>query len=182
MEVGKTLYVTQRSEWREWLSANHRTEKEIWLIGYRKGTGKPRLPYNDAVEEALCFGWIDSTMKKIDAERNAQRYTPRRPNSPLSEMNKERVRRLIAAGLMTPAGLAAAGDLSTENFTIAEDILQALKADAQVWHNFRAFPESYQRIRVGWIEGARKHPAEFEKRLKYFIKMTAANKKYGMVM
>ena len=145
-------------------------------------SGKPGLPYNDAVEEALCFGWIDSTVKKIDAERNAQRYTPRRPNSPLSEMNKERVRRLIAAGLMTPAGLAAAGDLSTENFTIAEDILQALKADAQVWHNFCAFPESYQRIRVGWIEGARKRPAEFEKRLKNFIKMTAANKKYGMVM
>ena len=120
MEVGKTLYVTQRSEWREWLSANHGTEKEIWLIGYRKEAGKPGLPYNDAVEEALCFGWIDSTMKKVDAERNAQRYTPRRPNSPLSEMNKERVRRLIAAGLMTPAGLAAAGDLSTENFTIAE--------------------------------------------------------------
>ena len=121
-------------------------------------------------------------MKKIDAERNAQRYTPRRPNSPFSEMNKERVRRLIAAGLMTPAGLAAAGDLSTENFTIAEDILQALKADAQVWKNFSAFPESYQRIRVGWIEGARKRPAEFEKRLRYFIKMTAANKKFGMLM
>ena len=144
--------------------------------------GKPSLPYNDAVEEALCFGWIDSTVKKIDAERNAQRYTPRRPNSPFSEMNKERVRRLIAAGLMTPAGLAAAGDLSTEKFTIAEDILQALKADAQAWQNFRAFPESYQRIRVGWIEGARKRPADFEKRLRYFIKMTAANKKYGMVM
>ena len=182
MEIGKTLYVTERSDWREWLSTNHGTEKEIWLIGYRKDAGKPSLPYNDAVEEALCFGWIDSTVKKIDAERNAQRYTPRRPNSPFSEMNKERMRRLIAAGLMTPAGLAAAGDLSTENFTIAEDILQALKADAQVWQNFRAFPESYQRIRVGWIEGARKRPADFEKRLRYFIKMTAANKKYGMVM
>ena len=182
MEVGKTLYVTQRSEWREWLSANHETEKEIWLIGYVKKSGKPSLTYKDTVEEALCFGWIDSTIKKLDAERNAQRYTPRRPNSPLSEMNKERVRRLIAVGLMTPAGLAAAGDLSTDTFTIAEDILDALKVDAQVWQNFSAFPESYKRIRVGWIEGARKHPADFEKRLKYFIKMTAAGKKYGMVM
>ena len=182
MEIGKTIYVTERSEWRKWLSAHHRTEKEIWLIGYRKDTGKPSLPYNDAVEEALCFGWIDSTVKKIDAERNAQRYTPRRPNSPFSEMNRERVRRLLAAGLMTPAGLAAAGDLSKENFVIPEDILHALKADAQVWENFSAFPESYQRIRVGWIEGARKRPAEFEKRLRYFIRMTAANKKYGMVM
>ena len=182
MEVGKTLYVTKRSEWREWLSSHHGTEKEIWLIGYRKDSDKPSLPYNDAVEEALCFGWIDSTKKKIDADRNAQHYTPRRPKSPISETNKERMRRLIDARLMTPAGLAAAGDLSTENFTIADDILQALKVDVQVWQNFRAFPESYKRIRVGWIEGARKRPEEFEKRLKYFIKMTAANKKYGMVM
>ena len=103
---------------------------------------------------------LTARSKKLDAERNAQRYTPRRPNSPMSEMNKERVRRLIAAGLMTPAGLAAAGDLSSDNFTIAEDILQELKADAQVWQNFCAFPESYKRIRVGWIEGARKHPAD----------------------
>ena len=132
MEVGKTLYVTKRSEWREWLSSHNGTEKEIWLIGYRKDLDKPGLPYNDAVEEALCFGWIDSIVKKLDTERSAQRYTPRRPNSPLSEINKECVRRLIAAGLLTPAGLAAAGDLSTENFTIADDILQALKVDAQV--------------------------------------------------
>ena len=181
MELGKTLYVTLRCEWRDWLSANHKTEKEIWLVGYSKNSGNPSLPYGDAVEEALCFGWIDSTIKKIDAERNAQRYTPRRPNSPLSEMNKERVRRLRDAGLMSPSGLAAAGDLSTEKFTIAADITRALKADAQVWQNFSAFSESYKRIRVGWIEGARKRPAEFEKRLKYFLKMTAADKKFGMV-
>jgi uncharacterized protein YdeI (YjbR/CyaY-like superfamily) len=181
MEIGKTLFVTQRSEWRKWLSENHKSEKEIWLIGYRKATGKLSLPYNDAVEEALCFGWIDSTVKKLDAERNAQRYTPRRPNSSFSEMNKERVRRLIIAGLMTPSGLVVVGDLWTENFTIADDILQALKANAQVWQNFNSFPESYRRIRVGWIEGARKRPADFEKRLKYFIKMTAVNKQFGML-
>ncbi len=181
MNLGKTVYFTERKEWRDWLTANHKTEKEIWLVGYPKKSGNPSLPYNDAVEEALCFGWIDSTIKKIDAESNAQRYTPRRPNSPLSEMNKERVRRLRDAGLMTPAGLAAAGDLSTEKFTIATDILQALKADMQVWLNFNSFPESYKRIRIGWIEGARKRPAEFEKRLRYFLKMTAANKKFGMV-
>ena len=89
MELGKTIYITRRSEWRDWLSANHKKEKEIWLIGYPKKSGKPSLPYNDAVEEALCFGWIDSTIKKVDEERNAQRYTPRRSNSPWSEMNKE---------------------------------------------------------------------------------------------
>jgi uncharacterized protein YdeI (YjbR/CyaY-like superfamily) len=181
MNLGKTVYFVERKEWRDWLSVNCKTEKEIWLIGYPKKVGKPSLPYNDAVEEALCFGWIDSTIKKIDPERNAQRYTPRRPNSPLSEMNKERVRRLIAAGLMTPAGLAVAGDLSLENFKFPADILKALQADEQTWKNFNGFPESYQRIRIGWIDGARKRPAEFEKRLKYFIKMTSANKMFGMV-
>ncbi len=181
MEIGKTLYVTQRAEWRAWLEASHRTEKEIWLVRYLKKSGKPSLPYNDAVEEALCFGWIDSTGKKINVESYAHRFTPRRKNSPMSEMNKERMRRLIEAGLMTPAGLATVGDLSTGTFTIAADILEALKADGQTWQNFNAFPESYRRIRVGWIEGARKRPEEFEKRLKYFIKMTAADKQFGML-
>jgi len=181
MNLGNTVYFIERRDWREWLAANHSTEKEIWLIGYIKSSGKPSLPYNDAVEEALCFGWIDSTVNKIDAESNAQRYTQRRPNSPFSEMNKELVRRLIETGLMTPAGLAAAGDLTAENFTIAADILRALKADAQVWQNFNAFPESYRRIRIAWIEGARKRPLVFEKRLRYFIRMTAANKQFGMV-
>lgn len=181
MEIGKTLYVAQRAEWRAWLAANHKTEKEIWLIRYIKKSCKPSLTYNDAVEEALCFGWIDSTGKKINAESYAHRFTPRRRNSPMSEMNKERVRRLIEEGLMTPAGLAVAGDPTTGTFTIAADIIEALKADGQVWRNFNAFPESYRRIRVGWIEGARKRPAEFEKRLKYFLKMTAANKQFGML-
>ncbi len=181
MEIGKTLYVTQRAEWRDWLAANYNTEKEIWLIRYIKKACKLSLPYNDAVEEALCFGWIDSIGKKINAESFAHRFTPRRRNSPMSEMNKERVRRLIEEGLMTPAGLAVAGDLSTDDFIIAPDILAALQADDQVWQNFCAFPDSYRRIRVGWIEGARKRPAEFEKRLKYFLKMTAANKQFGML-
>jgi uncharacterized protein YdeI (YjbR/CyaY-like superfamily) len=181
MLLGKTVYHTERKEWRAWLAANHKTEKEIWLVYYLKKSGKPGLAYNDAVDEALCFGWIDSTVKKIDEVSNARRFTPRQLNSPLSEMNKERVRRLINSGLMTPAGLAAAGDLSSENFSIPADILKALQADETIWQNFCNFPDSYQRIRIGWIEGARKRPAEFEKRLKYFLKMTARNKKFGMV-
>ncbi len=181
MKLGKTLYVTNRKAWRAWLAKHHGKEKEIWLVYYRKPSGKPRIPYNDAVEEALCYGWIDSTVKKIDEESNAQRFTPRRSNSPLSEMNKERVRRLIKEGKMTPAGLLAAGDISTEKFSISSDILKALKADKEIWHNFQRFPESYRRIRVGWIEGARKRPEEFDKRLNYFLKMTAKNKKFGMV-
>jgi len=181
MKLGKTLYITDRNAWREWLIKHHAKESEIWLVYYKQKTGKPRLPYNDAVEEALCFGWIDSTVKKLDEESNAQRFTPRRPNSPLSEMNKERIRRLIKTGKMTPAGLLAAGDVSTEKFSIPSDILKALKADKRIWDNFQNFPESYKRIRVGWIEGARKRPEEFDKRLNYFLRMTAKNKRYGMV-
>lgn len=181
MKLGKTLYVTERNAWRDWLASNHDKEDEIWLIFYKKGTGKPRLPYDDAVEEALCFGWIDSIIKRIDQESNAQRFTPRRPNSQLSEMNKERIRRLIKVGKMTPAGLLAVEVLITEDFTIPEDILNVLKANGHTWSNFQEFPESYRRIRIGWIEAARKRPLEFNKRLEYFIKMTALNKMYGMV-
>ena len=97
MDLGETLYVTEREAWREWLAAHHAAEAEIWLVYYRKGSGRPSLAYNDAVEEALCFGWIDSIVKKHGPESRAQRFTPRRRGSALSEMNKARVRRLVAA-------------------------------------------------------------------------------------
>lgn len=191
MEISKTLYVTNRKQWRAWLAKHHKTESEIWLIYYRKASGKPRIPYNDAVEEALCYGWIDSTNKTMDKDRLAQRFSPRRKGSKLSPMNKERVRRLIAAKKMTRAGLDSIGDdlkkdettksLVLKKFELPDDILDALKADPVVWKNFRAFPESYKQIRVGWIDGARKRPAEFQKRLRYFINMTAQNKRFGMV-
>src|SRR5919106_655260 len=103
----KTLYTADRREWRRWLRQNHRNEPEIWLVYYRKDSGKPRISYNDAVEEALCFGWIDSVLRKIDDERFAQRFSPRRPTSALSQMNRERIRKLIGQKKMTKAGLDA---------------------------------------------------------------------------
>src|SRR2546423_7698539 len=106
MEIGTTLYVKDRRRWRAWLARHQRTAPEIWLIYYKKHGGKPRTPYSDAVEEALCYGWIDSITKPVDEDRWAQRFSPRRPSSRLSEMNRERVRRLIAARRMTKAGLA----------------------------------------------------------------------------
>ncbi|MBI4672520.1 MAG: YdeI/OmpD-associated family protein [Chloroflexi bacterium] len=191
MELGETLYVTHRKQWRAWLVKNHKTAKEIWLVYYRKDSGKPRLPYNDAVEEALCYGWIDSTYKPIDQESFGQRFSPRRKGSKLSPMNQERVRRLIAAKKMTRAGLESIAhhmEQETESakktlkkFELPDDILDALKADPVVWKNFQAFPEAYKQIRVGWIDGARKRPEEFQKRLRYFIKMTEKNKRFGMV-
>ena len=177
------MYVKSRDEWRAWLEKNHDSKKEIWLIYYKKHTNKERIPYNDAVEEALCFGWIDSTAKRIDDERYTQRFSPRRPNSELSEANKERIRWMIQEGKMTLAGLKAVEHAfePEEEFTISEDILKALKEDEETWKNFQEFPESYKRVRIGWIEMARNRPDVFEQRLNYFLKMTAKKKMFGMI-
>jgi uncharacterized protein YdeI (YjbR/CyaY-like superfamily) len=184
MELGKTLYLKNRREWRRWLARNHTKEKEIWLVYYRKATGKPRIPYNDAVEEALCFGWIDSIQKGIDAERFAQRFSPRKAGSNLSEANKERIRRLIREKKMTAAGLAAvAGTFDPqEKLKVSDDILKALKADPAAWKNFLKLPEGYRNVRIGYIESRRRHGKEmFQKSLQHFIKKTAANKRIGYI-
>ena len=133
MEIGKTLYVSDREQWRAWLAEYHDKEQEIWLIYYKKGSGKPRIPYNDAVEEALCYGWIDSIVKGIDDKKYTQRFTPRKPKSNLSAMNRERVHRLLEQGKMTAVGLAAIehvfdADEQPAEPEIAPDIEQALQA------------------------------------------------------
>jgi uncharacterized protein YdeI (YjbR/CyaY-like superfamily) len=181
VDIGETLYVTDAASWRAWLEANHASKSEIWLVLYTKASGKPSIPYGDSVDEALCFGWIDSVVKKYGREGRVQRFTPRRPGSRLSEMNRERVRRLIARGRMTQAGLDAIGDALDEAFVMAGDIVAALRADEAAWRNFRAFPESYQRIRVAFVEGARSRPAMFKQRLDYLVRMSAQNKRFGML-
>jgi len=107
MEIGETIYVTTGDDFRKWLVKNHKTKKEIWLIQYKKATKKPSINYVEAVEEALCFGWIDGLEKSMDAERYALRFSPRRPKSNWTNTNKERARKLIAEGRMTPVGRAA---------------------------------------------------------------------------
>lgn len=179
MEIGKILDVKNRKRWRSWLKENHTKEKEIWLVYYRKASGKTRIPYNDAVEEALCFGWIDNQVKNIDKERYAQRFSPRRKDSVLSEMNKERIRRLTEQGKMTKAGLEAVKEHLEKKFVIPKFILNALKKDKETWKNFQGFPESYKKIRVGWIANTR--VSDRQRRLQYFIKMTKQNKRFGMV-
>jgi uncharacterized protein YdeI (YjbR/CyaY-like superfamily) len=181
MKVGRTLYVKTRAEWRRWLRAHHKTAPEIWLIYYKKESGKPRIPYNDAVDEALCYGWIDSLVKPIDAKRYAQRYSPRRKTSRLSDMNRERVRRLIKSGRMTKAGMAAIEHVGKKTAVVPADIVRVLKRDPTTWRNFQRFPASYKRIRIGWIEAARPRREAFNQRLAYFLKMTKQNKRFGMV-
>lgn len=105
VEIGETLYVVARQEWRKWLAKHHKEKKEIWLIFYKKGAVKPSIAYEDAVEEAICYGWVDSQERSIDAEKYALRFTPRRENSNWVESNKSRALRMIKAGKMTRAGL-----------------------------------------------------------------------------
>ena len=188
MQLGKKLYITNGKDWRLWLKRNHNKEKEIWLIYYRKSSGKKRIYYNDAVNEALCYGWIDSTIKGIDEEKFAQRFTARRKGSKLSEMNRERVRRLIKQGRMTSVGLDAINHVFNQledkklKLVIAKDIIISLKKDNLVWKNFQNFSEGYRKVRIGYLEGRRKWgKIAFDKSLNYLIKMTAKNKKFGLV-
>ena len=106
MEIGETLYVTDRDGFRKWLLENHQTKKEIWLIQYKKAAKKPSIDYVEAVEEAICFGWIDGFEKGLDANRYAIRFSPRRPKSNWTNTNKDRARKMIAEGRMTKAGRA----------------------------------------------------------------------------
>lgn len=179
MKITKTLYVHKREDWRDWLQAHYQTEPEIWLEYYRVETGQPRIAYNDAVEEALCFGWIDSTIKTLDEERTVQRFTPRKPKSGYSQTNKERLRRLIAQGQVMSEVEASLGDILDEPFVIPDDILDALQANPQAWQNFQRYSAPYQRIRIAYIDHARNRPGEFEKRLHHFLKMTEQDKQFG---
>ena len=175
----KLLYVTNHKEWRDWLKKHYKSEKEVWLVYYKKHAGKPRIPYNDAVEEALCFGWIDSTVKSIDEDRFAQRFSLRNPKTPYSQANKERLRELVKQGKVVKEVVATLGNLVEEQFEIPPDILEAIKANKKALKNFQGFSEPYTRIRVGFIDAARKRPEEFKKRLRYFIEMTEKNKQFG---
>ena len=173
------LYVSNRQEWRSWLDMNHAKEREIWLIYYRKHTDTPRIPYNDAVEEALCFGWIDSTLMGIDSDRYAQRFTPRNPRSSYSQLNKERLRRLIKLGKVRPNVLASVGDVAGEQYEFPPDIMAALRANKKAMNNFQKYSQAYQRIRVAYVAAARSRAGEFEKRLNHLLRMTEQDKQFG---
>ncbi|MGB9180539.1 MAG: YdeI/OmpD-associated family protein [Pyrinomonadaceae bacterium] len=191
MEITKTLYVTNRDEWRAWLAENHRTEKEIWLIYYKKHTRKPTIPYDDAVEEALCFGWIDGLEKRVDEERYAQRFTPRKARSNWSESNRRRVKKLIEQGKMTEAGLATINKeiLDTEEACVAEQkkkatalpqyLKKALMTNKAAWENFKRLAPSHQRNYVRWITAAKKEETR-QRRMQEAIQLLARNEKLGM--
>ena len=173
------LYVADRQSWRNWLTENYQTAVEIWLIYPRKHSSLPRIPYNDAVEEALCFGWIDSITKTVDEDRYSQRFTPRKPRSNYSQTNRERLRHLIAQNKVMPEIMSQVEAVLAEPFVFPEDIKAALQANEQAWQNFNSYSGSYQRIRVAYVDTARKRPEEFKKRLNNLIKKCEQNKQFG---
>lgn len=179
MEITQTLYITNSKDWRNWLKKHYKTETEIWLVYPKKATGKPRIEYNDAVEEALCFGWIDSINKKLDEDHTVQRFSPRKPKAKYSQANIERLRYLVANNKVIKEVAETLDDVLDQEFIIPPDILKAVKANKNAWKNFQAFSDSYIRIRIAFIDGARKRPEEFQKRLRNFIEMTEKNKMFG---
>jgi uncharacterized protein YdeI (YjbR/CyaY-like superfamily) len=175
----KSLYVKNRSEWRSWLRKNYRRAQEIWLLYYKKNSGKPRIPYDDAVEEALCFGWIDGKTRRIDEARYAQRFTPRRPQSCWSASNIQRAKKMITDGRMMPAGLQAFSFHSRRKMPsiptqLPKNLEQRFKRQTAALENFNRFPPFYRRMTVRWVASAKKEETRL-KRLNRLIEFSARN-------
>jgi uncharacterized protein YdeI (YjbR/CyaY-like superfamily) len=179
MEIDKTIYFDNRNDWREWLQNNFEDADEIWLIFPKKHTGKPSILYNDAVEEALCFGWIDSIRKSLDGNNTVQRFVPRNKKSHWSQANKERLRWLLKSNKVHPSLVDSYQSIVNEKFEFPKDILTRIREDKTAWENYQQFSDAYKRIRIAYIEAARNRPKEFEKRLRYFIDETRRKRMIG---
>ncbi len=188
----KQIHPKTRKAWRLWLEKNHHASPGIWLIYYKKESGKPRVTYNESVEEALCFGWIDSLPRKLDLERTMLKFTPRKPKSVWSELNKKRIEQLIKNNLMTDAGLSkinlakkngswdilTKSDQQASSNTLPKDFEEALKQFKNAFENFTAFPVSYRKQFLYWIDSAKRAETRTA-RILQSVKMAAANKKPG---
>lgn len=172
-----TKYFIDRKDWRRWLETNFEAEEDIWLEYPLKKTGKARLLYNDAVEEALCFGWIDSTIKSLNEECSIQRFCKRRIKTSYSQANIERLKWLYKNDFIHSSIKSRVLKIIQQAFIFPEDIIKTLKSDSVVWKNYQDFSEPYKRIRIAYIDSARKRPDEFDKRLHNFIEKTKANKR-----
>jgi uncharacterized protein YdeI (YjbR/CyaY-like superfamily) len=180
----ETLQVRNRKQWRAWLTRHHASSPGVWLVFHKAHTGVNSIPYEDAVREALCFGWIDSLIKRLDDDRYAFKVTPRKPASKWSDLNRKRWKELEAAGLLAPAGLAAA---PTKNTYAARPVIPdlpvsiaaALKTNAKAWKFFQQLTPTHRRYLVVWIHTA-KRPETRERRIRDSIRLLAAGKKLGL--
>ena len=181
----KTLGVRTIQAWRKWLEAHHATEAEIWLVFYKRHTGKASIAYQDALDEALCFGWVDSLVKRLDDDRYARKFTPRKADSRWSAINRRRYAELKAAGRLAAPGIARAptkrsGDAPQPSVSALPAYVETqLKANRRAWEFFQQLAPSYRRLYILWIDSARRQETK-EKRLREAIAMLATGKKLGL--
>jgi uncharacterized protein YdeI (YjbR/CyaY-like superfamily) len=180
----ETLDIRTRRQWRAWLAKHHTSSAGVWLVFHKRHTGVTSIAYEDAVREALCFGWIDSLIKRLDDDRYAIKVTPRQPTSKWSALNRKRWRELQTAGLLAPAGVAAP---PTENAYAPKPIIpdlpiyiaKAIKANAPAWKFFRALPPGERRQFVVWIHVAKRQETR-DRRLRESVGLLAAGKRLGL--
>ena len=181
----KTLDARTPERWREWLADHHNSESEVWLVFHKRLSGQPSIAYQDAVDEALCFGWVDSLIKRLDDARYARKFTPRKPDSKWSTSNRKRYAQLKASGRLMPAGLNRpptnrSGDAPRPSPSqVPQYIQEALRSCPAAWNCFKALAPSSRRMYIGWIDSA-KHPETRMRRMKEAISLLAAGKKLGM--
>ncbi len=186
----KSLYFKTSLEWRNWLKSNYNQEREVWLIFYKKGTGNPSIDYEAAIEEALCFGWIDSIIKKIDESKYARKFTPRNDNSKWSALNKKRVERLIKSGRMTKAGMllvdtAKAGgqwyksERVNISFDMTDEFTNALNKNKKAKEFFTQLANSHKKQFIVWINAAKRSETK-DNRIKESIQLLAKGEKLGL--
>ena len=177
----ETVFAKDRGEWRRWLAKNFASGEEIWLVFYKKAAAKPGVSYDHAVEEALCFGWIDGMKKKLDEECYAFRFTPRKPGSRWSKSNLERVERLIAGAKMKLPGLKAYDSAHVRQVPpiptqLPKDLEIRFQKERAGWANYEKFPPGYRRITAGWVASAKREETRF-KRLEKLIEFSARNER-----
>jgi len=184
------LHFSSRGDWRKWLKVNHNKVEVLWLVFYKKHIGRANISYNDAVEEALCYGWIDSIVKKIDEEKYARKFTPRNDHSRWSELNKKRAGNMIEQGKMTAVGLSKI-DAAKKNgqwnrvvsvpktVELPNSLKSALQKNEKAWANFRNLAPSYQRNFIMWVSSAKRQETK-DKRLIEAIGLLERNERLGL--
>jgi uncharacterized protein YdeI (YjbR/CyaY-like superfamily) len=190
MESNEVLYFQNGQEWRTWFQQNYARKDAVWLIHYKKHSGKAGISYDKALEEALCFGWIDGKLRSIDEEKFVIRYSPRRARSVWSKLNKEKAEKLIESGKMTDTGLAKIEEAKRNGYWYSAytnkktdelplDLKDALILDTDAWYNFQRFSNSYRNNYIGWVNEAKSEETR-RRRIAEVVKRSSMNKKPGM--
>jgi uncharacterized protein YdeI (YjbR/CyaY-like superfamily) len=181
-----SVRAANRAKWRAWLKENHSSSTEAWLIFAKKGSGESSVSYEEAVQEALCFGWIDGLVKRFDEKHYMQRFTPRKANSTWSELNRKRFEKLVAEGRMTAAGLAKPPATTSKTIPLSQRsdrppayLRKTLKENEPAWTNFEKLPPSHRKAYIGWIDEAKKEETR-QRRIAEAIALLKQKKRLGM--